>query len=283
MRDLAPRLDLDGLADEADRVDVLDLAAGAEFLAGAADRHVHVGAEIALLHVAVAGAEIAQDRAQLGHIGARLVRRAQVRLRHDLHQRHARAVEVDEAQGRVQVVDRLAGILLEMQALDAHGDGLAALRHVHDHLALAHDRALVLADLVALRQVRIEVVLAVEGALQVDLGLEPEPRADGLAHAFLVDHGQHAGHGRIHQGNVAVRIAAEGRRGAGEQLGLARHLGMDLHADDDFPIACRAFDELLRVDRSVHEPCAFNSRRLPSIGPKSGFALSGSIRCFLHK
>jgi hypothetical protein len=33
---------------------------------------------------------------------------------------------------------------------------------------------------------------------------------------------------------------------------------MDLHADDDFPIACRAFDELLRVDRSVHEPCAFN-------------------------
>jgi hypothetical protein len=33
---------------------------------------------------------------------------------------------------------------------------------------------------------------------------------------------------------------------------------MDLHADDDFPIACRAFDELLRVDGSVHEPCAFN-------------------------
>jgi hypothetical protein len=32
---------------------------------------------------------------------------------------------------------------------------------------------------------------------------------------------------------------------------------MDLHPDDDFPIACRAFDELLRVDRSVHEPCAF--------------------------
>ena len=34
----------------------------------------------------------------------------------------------------------------------------------------------------------------------------------------------------------------------------ARHLGMDLHADDDLPIAGRALDELLRVDRSVHGP-----------------------------
>src|SRR3954470_4868409 len=151
----------------------------------------------------------------------------------------------------MEVVDRLAGVLLEVQALDADGDALVR-RHIDRDLALADDRALVLADLVALRQVRVEIVLAVEHALQVDFRLQPEPGADRLAHAFLVDDRQHARHGGVHEGDVAVRLAPEGRGGAREQLGLARHLGMDLHADDDLPIAKRALDELLRVRRSLN-------------------------------
>ena len=59
------------------------------------------------------------------------------------------------------VVQRLAGVLLEMQPLDADGDGLA-VGQIDDDLALADDRRLVLADLIALRQVGIEIVLAVE-------------------------------------------------------------------------------------------------------------------------
>ena len=43
--DLAARLVLDRLADEADRVDVLDLAARAERRAGLAHRDVDVGAQ----------------------------------------------------------------------------------------------------------------------------------------------------------------------------------------------------------------------------------------------
>ena len=46
-----------------------------------------------------------------------------------------------------------------------------------DDLALADDRVLVLADLIALRQVGIEVVLPVEVALQVDLRLQAEARS----------------------------------------------------------------------------------------------------------
>ena len=38
------------------------------------------------------------------------------------------------------------------------------LVEIDDHLALADDRALVLADLIALRQVGIEIVLPVEDA-----------------------------------------------------------------------------------------------------------------------
>ena len=253
--DLAAGLDLDRLTDEADRVDVLDLAAGAEGRSRLAHGDVDVGAQIAFLHVAVARADIAQDGAQLGDIGLGLVGRAQVRLGDDLHQRHARAVEIDEAHGRVLVVHRLAGVLLQMQALDADAD-LFGRRQVDRDLALADDRMLVLADLVALRQVGVEVVLAVEDRALVDLGVEAEPGANRLAHAFLVDHWQHARHRRVDQADMGVRLAAEGGRGAREQLGVGRHLRMDLETDHDFPVAGRTLDQLLRVggtDMRIHE------------------------------
>ena len=114
-------------------------------------------------------------------------------------------------------MQRFAGVLLQMQPLDADRDGLAAVEFDHD-LALAHDRRLVLADLVALRQIRIEIVLAVEHRAQIDLRVQPEPGAHRLPDAFLVDDGQHARHRRIDQRDMAVRLAAEFGRGAGEQL-----------------------------------------------------------------
>ena len=64
--DLAARLVFDRLAGKAHRIDVLDLAARAELAARLAHRDVDVGPHRTLLHIAVAGAEIAQDRAQLG-------------------------------------------------------------------------------------------------------------------------------------------------------------------------------------------------------------------------
>ena len=100
------------------------------------------------------------------------------------------------------VVQRLAGVLLQMQPLDADREALAVRQIDHD-LALAHDRRLVLADLIALRQIGIEIVLPVEHRLQVDLRLKAEAGAHRLAHAFLVDHRQHARHRRIDQRDVA--------------------------------------------------------------------------------
>jgi len=43
---------------------------------------------------------------------------------------------------------------------------------------------------------------------------------------------------------MIVRLAAIFGAGAGKQLGAAGHLGMDFHADDDFPIARRAVTSL---------------------------------------
>ena len=114
-------------------------------------------------------------------------------------------------------------------------------------LALADDRVLELGNLIALRQVRIEIVLAVEDRALVDLRLQAKPGAHRLLDAFLVDHRQHAGHGRIDERDVGVRRIAEGRGRTGEQLRIARHLGMDFHADDDLPVAGGAWDIAFRI------------------------------------
>ncbi len=60
--DLAVRLMLDRGHDESDRIDVLGLGPGAELAAGTTDADVDVGAHRALLHIAVAASDVAQDR-----------------------------------------------------------------------------------------------------------------------------------------------------------------------------------------------------------------------------
>ena len=250
--DLASRFVFDRLTDEADRVHVLDLATGAERFSRLAYADVDVGPQRSLLHVAIAGAEIAQDRAQLGDIRLGLLGGADVRLGDDLHQRYAGAVEIDERQCRALVVQRLAGVLFQMQPLDPDGGALTAGEFDRD-LALAHDRRLVLADLISLRQIRIKVVLAVEHRAQIDLRIEAEPGAHRLPDAFLVDDGQHARHRRIDQRNMRVRLAAEFGRGARKQFRVRGNLGVDLEPDDDFPVPGGALDQIGWFNSDVHE------------------------------
>jgi hypothetical protein len=61
----------------------------------------------------------------------------------------------------VPIVQALACILLEMEPLDADGNTVAILE-IDGHRSLANDRGLVLADLIALRQIGVEIVLSVE-------------------------------------------------------------------------------------------------------------------------
>ena len=89
-------------------------------------------------------------------------------------------------------------VLFHVDTLDPD-KARGAVAHFHQHLAFAHDGLIKLADLVALGQVGVEIVLPVKGGLEVDLGLEAKPRAHGLFNAVFVDHGQHTGHGRVHE------------------------------------------------------------------------------------
>ena len=89
------------------------------------DGDVGVDAHRALLHLGVGHAGGQEDRAQLAGVVLGLLAAAHVRLGHDLHERHARAVVVDEAV--VGVVDasaatdvvELAGVLFDVGAGDA--------------------------------------------------------------------------------------------------------------------------------------------------------------------
>ncbi len=146
-----------------------------------------------------------------------------------------------------------------MQPLNTYRHTLAAGK-IDDHLALADNRRFVLTDLIALRRIRIEIVFPVEHRAQVDLRVQPEPGADRLCHALLVDDGQHAGHGRVHQRDMIVRRTAEFGRCAREQFGIGSHLRVDFQADDHFPVAGGALDELGRFDRCVHGAALLKSR-----------------------
>jgi hypothetical protein len=72
-----------------------------------------------------------------------------------------------------------------VQALDADLDRFA-VRHGHVHRAFAHDRRLVLTDLIALRQIGVEVIFPVEYRLEIDAGPEPGSRAPACLTLSLI-------------------------------------------------------------------------------------------------
>src|SRR5208337_3165294 len=205
---LPARFMLDRLPDEADRIEVLDLASGAEWGAGLAHGNVHIRAQIAFLHVAITGAKVPHDDAQLGNIGLSVVGGTQIRLRYDLHERYPRTIEVDQGHGGVAIMQQFPRVLLKMKPLDAHRHRLA-VRHVENDFALPDHGRLVLADLIALRQVGIEVVLAIEHRFQVDPRFQSKAGADGLLDAFLIDDWEHARHRGINQRYLRVGLAAK--------------------------------------------------------------------------
>src|SRR5690349_11100821 len=113
-----------------------------------------------------------------------------------------------------------------MQALDADLAG-RPVRHTEDKNPLADDRLIVLADLIALRQVGVEIVLSREDATLVDLGLEAKAALHGLLDAMFVEHRKHAGHSCVDERDLCIRATAEVGGSAREQLSLRYHLGVD--------------------------------------------------------
>src|SRR5579875_181142 len=145
----------------------------------------------------------------------------------DLHQRRPASVEVDQREiGALDapgaaVVDQLGRVLLEEDPLDPHPLQLAP----------PAQRQVVLGDLVALRQVGIEVVLAVEDRPLRQLAAKGGPDHQRVPQRLLVDHRQGAGQPQADGADVGVRGIAEGDPTAAEELGPGGELDVDLQAD----------------------------------------------------
>ena len=242
-QDLALALDLGANApfQKAERIHVLELRLDAQLAAaGAAQRDVCVAAQRALLHPHVAHAQLTQRRAQQLQPLAHLLGRAQVGLGHDLRQRRAAAVEVHDAQ--VRAVNAPAGadvaelgcVLLQVHALDAH---LA-------ETASAAEGLVVLGYLVALGQVRIEVVLAVEDRARRELGAQREADHQPEVHSALVCDRQGAGKPEADGAGARVGRLAEGNLAAAEHLCARRQLHVDLESDHRLERAAGGFPRL---------------------------------------
>ena len=239
LRDLAARLDhrhlaadlvLDRLAHEAERVDVLQLHAGAQLLrALLSHRHVGVAAERALLHVAVVDPEVHEREPQRLEVLGRLLCGAQVGLADDLDERRAGAVQVDL--GASAAVHVLARVLFEMDAGQAYPSG-PAFGQRNGHRAAAAEGRFVLADLIALGQVGIEVVLASEDRAVRDRAAERLARLDRHLHHLAVERRQGPGQAQADRAHLRVRRRAEGGGAGAEDLALGQELGVDFESDD---------------------------------------------------
>jgi hypothetical protein len=93
--------------------------------------------------------------------------------------------------------------------------------------------------LIALGEIRIEVLLSCEDALFVNLAPESESRSDGQAHGRFVGYGKRTGQAQTSRTHVSIRLGAEGRRAPAKQLRRGEKLGVYFEPNDDFVVGHR--------------------------------------------
>jgi len=198
------------------------------------DRDIGVAPQAALFHVPVVHAQPNERVAQVLEERRGVARRAQVRLGDDLDERNAGAIVVDvRPLGGIgePFVQRLAGVLFHVHARDADACALGTLQLDE---AGRRQRLVVLRDLIALRKVRIEVVLPREDRPRVDAAAQRERGARGQIDRPPVQHRQRARQPEADGTDVRVRRRPEARGTPAEDFGLGEELRVDLEPDDGF-------------------------------------------------
>src|SRR5207253_1039229 len=130
-----------------------------------------------------------------------------------------------------------------------------------------------LGDLVALGEIRIEVVLAGEPVSGPDSAIQGQPGPNGELDGVAVQNRQAAGETQTGGTGLAVRRHPEPGATATEQLGLREQLGMNLQADDRFirghkrrRVSSQGLDSFSRRSRSrrmASRPASKASVRTP--------------------
>ena len=242
--DLTLDLVLAGLLDGRERVHILDFHLRPEGrIRPPTDRDVDVTTQGSLLHVAVAHTQVTHDPADLRGVFRSLATGAQIRLADDLGQGHTSAVVIHQGMGgpRQTVaagMHQLAGVLLHVQTLDADRLQVGVLSFFSDlHLdpTFLGDRLVVLGDLIVLREIGIEVLLAVELAVFGDVEVEGHRRLHRVLEHLLVQHRQGAGQTAHHRVDVGVGVIAKGGRSRRENFAVRSQLHVGLETDHGLP------------------------------------------------
>src|SRR5262249_35003932 len=114
------------------------------------------------LHSAGAYPQVNKYLTQLLHVKSRLLGVADFRLADDLHQGHPRTVEVHQRVGLAALVamDQRPSAFFEVDACDADATFLSI--PADSNVAMPTERLVVLRDLIALGEVGVAIVLAIE-------------------------------------------------------------------------------------------------------------------------
>src|SRR3954453_16715334 len=123
----------------------------------------------------------------------------------------------------------LAGVLLEVHTLDLDAVGLDSAVVVGDldlEVTVDAQRFVVLRDLVVLRHVRIEVVLAREATPRRDAAVEREADPDRALDPLLVGDRKASRQTEADRADLRVGVRAELRRAPTEQLGRRTQLAV---------------------------------------------------------
>ena len=166
---------------------------------------------------------------QVGRVIAGQVAGALVALAHG--RRHGRGQALGVGRGARQAL----GLGLAKRAFGALGG--TATGHIKIQVAVHGKGDRTLRGLEVLGHIGIEVVLAVEHRVALDLAVGGETGLDDALDSALVGHRQGAGQAQAHRAHVGVGLVIVAELAVAEHLGIeCGELGVDLQADHGLPI-----------------------------------------------
>ena len=231
----------DRLVHEVEGVEVLDFATRAEWLTAATHRDVGITAEGPLLHIAVANTNPAHQCMQRFGIRNRLLRAGQIGFSDNFQQRCTGTIQIDTAHTMEIFMQRFTGVFFQMRAGQMHR--FFNIAHHDRQRATLHHRQFVLADLVALRQIRIEIILARKNRPRTDGSADRKTKTNGTLNGPAIQYRQHAGQRDINRTGLRIRTRAEGGRRAGKYFRAGRQLRVGFKPDHNFPSHCATLRE----------------------------------------
>jgi len=175
---------------------------------------------------------------QSAGVGYGFSRAAHFRFTHNFEKRGAGTVQVDTCLSVDNAMDALTRVFFKMCACQVNGFCVCCsvgIFYLNRQFAADDDRMLELADLIGLRQVRIEIVFAVKNRTVGDFGIDGQAEADRFFDGFTVEHRKAARESKVDRASMSVRLCAEGGRRSGKDFRFSGQLDVCFQSDNNFP------------------------------------------------